>query len=96
MDSQSRFGRQPFVVELFIRRLSIRAAARNIGFDLGYTHRVAVGRVAPSAEFRRAMSQFLQRTEAELFTPEVLDLDYVVRSNARGLRRADDSDAGVR
>jgi hypothetical protein len=86
VDSQSRYGRQPFVKVLDSQGRTISGTGRLLGFDGGYFLRVGRGRTAPSEDMRRAVSEFLGIGVEELFTPEALEAEYQAPANARGLR----------
>jgi hypothetical protein len=86
VDSQSHYGRQPFRALLIEQGRTIAGASRALGFDSGYGQRVALGRVAPSDQFRQAISEMLARPVSELFTNDALASTYMQPGNARGLR----------
>lgn len=88
-DSQSKFGRQPFQKILDEQGRTISGTGRYLGFDGGYFMRVACGRVPPTQEMRRALSEFLDMPVETLFSADALAAEYRVPANARGFREVE-------
>ncbi len=61
---------QPARGVIAMRRLSIRAVAKQIGHNEHWVGRVLNGYGRPSPEFRRALSELLGVPESELFHDE--------------------------
>lgn len=89
MAKHTTYGSQPFKQVLRDQARAVMPTARMLGFDAAYAARVANGRTAPSRDFRERMCEFLGQPADELFTPQALAVEYVQRSNARGLPNLD-------
>lgn len=72
----TRFGRQPLRDVMHSQRWNVPLLAAEVGVTTGQLGSVCNGRTPPSPHLREALCHVLDRSLADLFTPEALSAEY--------------------
>jgi len=80
----SAFGEQPVKGILSDRGITVAGLARATDINTDHLRGAVVGRVRPSQDVRVMLCAVLNEPITRLFTPEVLEIHYEARANARG------------
>jgi len=80
----STYGEQPVKGILSARGFTVAGLARANEIDTNHLRGVVIGRIRPSQDVRVMLCAVLNEPITRLFTPEVLEIHYEARANARG------------